>query len=216
MRILISLIIVNKSVEESLIMKLNVQTHIRIFIGRTDTEAEVPILWPPDEKSQLIERDLAAWKDWRQEEKAATEDGMVGWHHRLNGYEFEQTPGDTERQGSLVCYSPWNPKESKMTEWLNNNKHTHQSSFLVSFEHPLTPPTLQYWHLIGQCWMNSSWDQLLLKLVKTFCFFLECKAIWGKQGHPLVTPWWEPVTVIRDSGLVGIQTTKNSPRVTLQ
>ena len=115
MRILISLIIVNKSTEESLIMKLNVQTHIRIFIGRTDAEAEAPILWPPDEKSQLIEKDLAAWKDWRQEEKGATEDGMVGWHHRLNGYEFEQTPGNTERQGSLVCYSPWSHKKPDMT-----------------------------------------------------------------------------------------------------
>ena len=197
-------------------MKLNVQTHIRIFIGRTDAEAEAPILWPPDEKSQLIEKDPAAWKDWRQEEKGATEDEMVGWHHWLNGYEFELTPGDRERQGSLVCCRPWNRKELKTTEQLNNNNHTQQSSFLVSFEHPLTPPTLQYWHLIGQCWMNSSWDQLFLKLVKTFCFFLECKAIWGKQGHPLATPWWEPVTVTRDGGLVGIQTTKNSPRVTLQ
>ena len=63
MRILISLIIVNKSVEESLIMKLNVQTHIRIFIGRTDTEAEVPILWPPDEKSRFIGKDSDTGKD---------------------------------------------------------------------------------------------------------------------------------------------------------
>ena len=102
---------------------------------------------------------------------------MVGWHHWLNGYEFELTPGDRERQGSLVCCRPWNRKELKTTEQLNNNNHTQQSSFLVSFEHPLTPPTLQYWHLIGQCWMNSSWDQLFLNLVKTFCFFLECKAI---------------------------------------
>ena len=67
-----------------------------IFIGRTDTEAEPPILWPPDLKSQLIGKDPDAGKDWRQEEKGITEDKMVGWHHQLNGHEFEQTLGDGE------------------------------------------------------------------------------------------------------------------------
>ena len=62
-----------------------------------------------------------AGKDWRQEEKGSTEDKMVGWHHRLSGHEFEQTPGDGEGQGSLVCYSPWGCKESDTTEWPNNN-----------------------------------------------------------------------------------------------
>ena len=76
-----------------------------IFMGRT--EAEAPILWPPDGKSQLIGKDLDAGKDWGQEEKRATEDEMVGWHHWLNGHEFEQTPGDSERQESLVYYSSW-------------------------------------------------------------------------------------------------------------
>ena len=60
-----------------------------IFIGRTDVEVETPILWLPDGKSQLIRRDPDPGKDWRQEEKGTTEDEMVGWHHRLNGYEFE-------------------------------------------------------------------------------------------------------------------------------
>ena len=73
-------------------------------MGRTDAEA--PILWPPDMKSRLAGKYLDAGKDGRQEEKGATEDEMVGWHHRLNGHEFEQTPGDTEGQGSLVCCSP--------------------------------------------------------------------------------------------------------------
>ena len=59
-----------------------------IFIGRTDAEAETPILWPPDAKSWLIWKDPDAGKDWRQEEKGTTEDEMVGWHHRLNGHEF--------------------------------------------------------------------------------------------------------------------------------
>ena len=62
-----------------------------------------------------------AGKDWRQEEKGSTEDKMVGWHHRFSGHEFEQTPGDGEGQGSLVCYSPWGCKESDTTEWPNNN-----------------------------------------------------------------------------------------------
>ena len=63
------------------------------FIGRTDIEAEAPMLWPPDTKSRLIEKDPDAEKDWKLEEKRATEDEMVGWHHWLNGHEFEQTPG---------------------------------------------------------------------------------------------------------------------------
>ena len=58
------------------------------FIGRTDAEAETPILWPPDSKNWLIGKDPDAGKDWRQEEKGMTEDEMVGWHHQLNGYEF--------------------------------------------------------------------------------------------------------------------------------
>ena len=78
-----------------------------VFIGRTDVEAETPILCPPDEKSWLIWKDPDSGKDWRQEEKGMTEDEMVGWHHWLNGHEFEQAPGDGEGQGSLVCYSPW-------------------------------------------------------------------------------------------------------------
>ena len=64
-----------------------------IFIGKTDDEAETPILWPPDAMSWLIGKDPDDGKDWRQEEKWATEDGMVGWHHRLDGQEFEQIPG---------------------------------------------------------------------------------------------------------------------------
>ena len=77
-----------------------------IFIGRTDAEAEAAILWPPDAKSWLIGKDLDAEKDWRREEKGITEDEMVGWHHQLNGHEFEQTLGVGDRQGNLVCCSP--------------------------------------------------------------------------------------------------------------
>ena len=85
------------------------------FIGRTDAEA--PILWPPDVQSQLIAKDPDAGKDWGQKEKGVTENEMVGWHHWLNGHEFKQIPGDSEGQESLACCSPWGCKESDtMTE----------------------------------------------------------------------------------------------------
>ena len=91
----------------------------RVFFGRTDAQAETPILWPPDAKNWLIRKDPDAGKDWRQEEKGMTEDEMVGWHHRLNGHEFEQALGAGDGQGSLLCCSPWDCKELDRTEWLN-------------------------------------------------------------------------------------------------
>ena len=81
-----------------------------IFIGRTDAEAEAPVLWPPDVKNWLIGKDPDAGKDWEQE-KGATEDEMVGWHHQFNGHEFEQTREDSEGQESLVCRISWGCKE---------------------------------------------------------------------------------------------------------
>ena len=90
-----------------------------LFIGRTDAEAEVPTLWPLDAKSWLIGKDPDAGKDWEQEEKEATEDAMVGRHHRLNGHEFEQTLGDGEGQEGLTCCSPRSHKELDMSERLN-------------------------------------------------------------------------------------------------
>ena len=93
--------------------------HYWIFIGRTDAEAEAPILWTPDVKSQLTRKDPDAGKDCRQEEKGMTEDKMVEWHNRLNGRKFEQALGDGEGQGGLVCCSAWGCKEPDMTEQLN-------------------------------------------------------------------------------------------------
>jgi len=87
-----------------------------IIIGRTDAEAETPILWPPDAKNWLIAKDPDAGKDWGQEEKGTTEDEIVGWHHWLNGYESEQAPGVGDGQGGLACCSPWGRKESDTTE----------------------------------------------------------------------------------------------------
>ena len=87
-------------------------------MGRIDA-TETPILWPPDAKNWLFGKDSDAGKDWRQEEKGTTEDEMVGWHHWLDGHDFEQAPGVGEVQGSLACYSPWGHKESETTEQLN-------------------------------------------------------------------------------------------------
>ena len=92
-----------------------------IFIGRTDAEAEAPILWPSDAKNWLIGKDSDAGKDWRQEEKGQQ---MMRWldGNWLNGHELEQAPGVDEGQGSLVCCSPWGHKESDRTEWLNGTE----------------------------------------------------------------------------------------------
>ena len=90
-----------------------------IFIRRTDAEAETPILWPPNAKNWLIWKDPDAGKDGRLEEKETAEDEMVGWHHQLNGYEFEQTPGVCYGQGGLAWCSPGCHKESDTTEQLN-------------------------------------------------------------------------------------------------
>ena len=91
-----------------------------IFIEmNADAEAETLIIWPPDAKNWLLGKEPDAGKYWRQEEKGTTEGEMVGWHHWLNGHEFEQASGAGDGQGSLACCNPWWCKESDMTEWLN-------------------------------------------------------------------------------------------------
>ena len=93
----------------------------RIFIGRTDAEAETTIFWPPASKNWLTGKDPDAGQDLR-EVKWVTEDEIARWHHRLNGQEFEQTLGDSEGQGSLACcWSPWGHRQSDTTEWSNSN-----------------------------------------------------------------------------------------------
>ena len=89
-----------------------------IFIGRTAAEAETPILWLPDGKNWLTGKDSDAGKDWRREEKWTTEDETVGWHHRFNRHELQQTLGGGEGQGGLVCCSPWDAKSStQLSDW---------------------------------------------------------------------------------------------------
>ena len=90
-----------------------------IFIGRTDVEAETPVLWPPDSKSWLIWKDPDAGKDWRREKKGTTENEMAGWHHWLNGHWVWINSGSWWWTGRLGGCSPWGRKESDTTEWLN-------------------------------------------------------------------------------------------------
>ena len=114
-----------------------------IFVGRTDAEAETPILWPPNTKNWLIGKYSDAGKDWRQEEKGTTKDEMVGWHHWLDGHEFEQALGVGDGQGSLACYSH---KELDTTEWLNwteyMNAFPHQKTWSMCVK--------SLWRLIPQ------------------------------------------------------------------
>ena len=139
-----------------------------IFIGRTDAEVETPILWPPDAKNWLTEKDTDAGKYWRQEEKGMTEDEMVGWPHRLDAHKFEQTPGFGHGQKSLACCSPRGLKESDRTEQLNwrsskfGTLWTIKSETVVSFARVPQPfmASLEPWR------RNSSFD--FLKLLEYF------------------------------------------------
>ena len=115
-----------------------------VFIGRTDVEAETPILWSPNVKSWLIGKDPHARKDWGQEEKGTTEDEVVGWHHWLDGHGFGWTPvGDG--QGGLACCDSWGRKESDTTEWLSTAQHRlekNKQKFVDVFSCPTVHPTL--------------------------------------------------------------------------
>ena len=97
-------------------------------------------LWSPDSNSQLTGKDPDAGKDWRQDEKETMEDEMVGWHHWLNGHEFQQTLGDSEGQGSLVCCSPWGLKESDTTEQLHSCSPSRRQGFSVHCHQPAQKP----------------------------------------------------------------------------
>ena len=90
-----------------------------VFFGGNDAKAEAPVLWPPHAKSWLIGKDSDAGRDWVQEEKGTTVDEMAGWHHWLNGHEFEWTLGVGDGQGSLACCNSWGCKESDTSERLN-------------------------------------------------------------------------------------------------
>ena len=153
-----------------------------ILTGRSDAEAEAPIICSPDAKSQLTGKDPDAREDWGQDEKRVIEDEMVEWHHWLNGHEFEQTLGDSEGQGSLVCCSPWGRKEStRLSDW-------------TTYIHPLLPslPSLALSHLsrssqstrLGSlCYTATSHQLSILHPIVhiCWCYFLP-------SSHPLPLP----------------------------
>ena len=124
-----------------------------IFIGRTDAKAEAPIFWPPDVKNWLIKKDCVAGKDWRQEEKRMTGDEMFGWHHQLNGHEFEQGLGFGDGQGSLACCSPWGCRARH--DWETELKET-------------IPATSILMNIFTEYWLTATY--LIMKYWK---FFLE-------------------------------------------
>ena len=118
------LLILEKTLESPLDCKEIQPDHSKedqpwVFFGRTDAKAETPVLWPPHAKSWLIRKDSDTGRDWGQEGKGMTEDEMAGWHHWLDGREFEWTLGDSDGQGGLACCDSWGRKESDTTERLN-------------------------------------------------------------------------------------------------
>ena len=123
-------VVLEKTLESSLDCKEIQPVHPEgdqswVFTGRTDAEAEATIFWPSNAKNWLIGKDPEAWKDWREKEKRMTEDEMVGWHHWLDGHEFEHTSGVGDGQGGLVCCNPWGRKELDRTErlhWISINE----------------------------------------------------------------------------------------------
>ena len=126
--------------------------HSWIFIGRTDAEAETPMLWQPVAKNWLIGKDPDAGKDWRQEKKGVTEDEMVGWHHWLNGHEFAQALGVGDRQGSLVWCSPWGCKSrTRLNDWTELNWTVSQVILMCS----------HCWETLIFSWSTADWETLI-------------------------------------------------------
>ena len=123
--------------------------HSWIVIGRTDAEAETPILQPPYLKNWLIGNNPDAGKDWRWEEKGKTEDEMVGWHHRFNGHECEQAPGISDGKGSQMCCSPWGQKsQTQLSNWTDLTVSIyilHRNSVMVLCCGPTHAVHLNYW-----------------------------------------------------------------------
>ena len=124
-----------------------------VFTGRTDVEAETPVLWPPDVKSWLIWKDPDAGKDWGQEEKEMTEDEMVGWHHRLNGHGFGCTPGVGDGQGGLACCDSWSHKSRTwLSDWSEPN--------WTDLSQPQSTPSLVFADCIEllHLWLQRIWS----------------------------------------------------------
>ena len=117
-----------------------------------------PILWPPDMKNWLIGKDPDAGKDWRQEEKGMTEDETVGWHHQLNGHEFEQAPGVDDGQESLACCSPRGNEELDMTEQLNWTEKKSDKKIITGRPHFIALQILHFFNLFDLCLCVTFWS----------------------------------------------------------
>ena len=154
-----------------------------IFTGRTDAEAEIPILGPPDVKSQLIWKDLDAGKDGGQEEKGATEDEMIGWHYIHNGHEFEQTPGDSEGQGSLACCSPWGCKSQTWLSDCTTTKGKYSLKFVfkrwVTFKKWDSDPFILF--VLSIIWLNDYCPKNWRRAVSIILL---------NDFKPSLNPWW--------------------------
>jgi len=125
-----------------------------VFIGRNDAKAEIPILWPPHMKSWLVRKDPDAGRNWGQEEKGTTEDEMAGWHHRLNGHEFEWTLGIGDGQGGLACCDHGFPKsQTRLSDWTELN--------WLQFE-----PTSYYYSGLWIVWTEHTFDVINFRRIE--------------------------------------------------
>ena len=144
------------------------------FFGKNDAKAESPVLWPPHVKSGLIGKDPDAGRDWGQEEKGTTEDEMAGWHHQLNGREFELTLGVVDIQGSLMCCDSWGRKESDTTEFSNvifksrNSPCENQIQFIYEWFSPDRPES--YTTQLLEIFIRSLLKLRLVTLILAVCF----------------------------------------------
>ena len=157
-----------------------------VFFGRNDAKAETPVLWPPHVKRWLLGKDSDAGRDWGQEEKGTTEDEMAGWHHRLDGHEFEWTLGVGDGQGGLACCNSWGRKELDMIERLNWTELslTLQGASLVA-QTVKNPPAMQ-----------ETWVQFLC---------CEDPLEKGMATHSNVLTWGVPETGCWQVAVCGLQ-----------
>ena len=177
-------VVLEKTLESPLNCKVIQPVHPKgdqswVFIGRTDLEAETPIIWPPGVKSWLIWKDPGAGKDWRQEEMGTTEGEMVGWHHRHNGHEFEQAPGVGDGQGGLACCGSWGHKESDTTErltWTEESLMTWESVHALIWS-DVTPCTqFDYWKIYVEILRENIsgwqlWGRGIISIIFPFYYF---------------------------------------------
>ena len=180
-------VLLGKTLESHLDSKeikgVNPKGNQSIFIERTDVEAEAPILWPPCIKNWLVEKDPDAWKDWRQEVKQRREHEMVGYHHQLDGHEFEQTLGDSEGQGSLPRCSPWGRKVLEMTrDWKQQQIHVSVNHFA---EH------LKLTHMVNQLFSQI---ESLRKVHFTLC--ISYHNFWKPISHANNRYTWYDVMIL--------------------